>query len=602
MRNDWIVAGALLGCLAGAALGGCSSKSTGGTGGDSGSTTTASTGGMTTSSHAGSGGMTTSTSTGTAATTTGTGTGGVSTSTSTSTGTAGTGGGDGGGVVSACTELALLQCTQMKACAPHLYAQYWDSSDALCESEAVRLCTALPSTLDATTQGVVDPVACKAALSGSCATYLAASDIPPAACQPKPGMKTLNQSCLATEQCGTGLACYYGGPSSCPSYCGPVGTAGKICGNSASAGDGVCDPRNGLDCVIDATGINWGPFTCTAVTRGALGAACTLDVSGPTAERCESGLACSSATAATTCVALLEEGATCTAGMLGENPQDPCDNRLGLSCQPLDTAHPTMGSTCQGPYVVPNGATCGMVLDGTVMHNHVCSNYSYCDSTSVCQPKAMEGQGCVNNGCYPPYVCTVGTCQAPTMQVDPSCNPVTTAPASVLACGPTPGGLPLVCAAGTVCCMEAPTPTDTTSSSNVCSTGSTCPSSANSELDCDDSSQCSSGKLCCLQYNPTNTPPGPPVKGVCTLLAACTGNNVEICRTDGTAPCGGGTCTPAAADNAHSDWTVFLPGDVGFCKPPTCVAPNDNNGCGASSDCCSGDCDFSNSPHENLCF
>ncbi len=144
-------------------------------------------------------------------------------------------------------------------------------------------------------------------------------------------------------------------------------------------------------------------------------------------------------TAAATCVALLQEGATCAAGMLGTNPQDPCDNRLGLTCQPTDTAHPTAGSTCQGAYVVPNGATCGMVLDGTVMHNHVCSDYSYCDTTSVCQPKVMEGQGCVNDGCYPPYVCTVGTCQAPTMQVDPTCNPVTMPAASVLACGPTPG-------------------------------------------------------------------------------------------------------------------------------------------------------------------
>ncbi len=136
---------------------------------------------MTTSSTTSTGGMTTSSSTGT---------GGVTTSSST--GTGGSGAGGDAGSVSDCTALALLKCSQMKACAPHLYAQQWDSSDALCQSEAARLCTALPAALDATTEGVVDPVACQAALTGSCASYLAAMDDPPAACLPKQGMKTLD--------------------------------------------------------------------------------------------------------------------------------------------------------------------------------------------------------------------------------------------------------------------------------------------------------------------------------------------------------------------------------------------------------------------------
>jgi hypothetical protein len=488
----------------------------------------------------------------------------------------------------------LEQCAQMKACAPNVYAQSWNNDDALCQSEAVRLCTALPSAYDDTVPGVADPVACKTAISGTCASYLAAMDQPPAACRPAYGTKTLDQGCLVTAQCGAGLRCFGSGPATCSEYCGPVGKAGRPCAPSGTPEDDLCDPANGLHCVFGVSGSSLDQtYLCHMVTYGALDAPCFSAASFSSEEQCGSGLACQYAGVNTPggCVALLQQGATCSTGA---TDKDPCDGRLGLSCLPTDLAHPTNGSTCQPAYVVPDTATCGMVMDGSVLHNHVCGDYSFCNSSSVCQHKAMSGQPCETGGCYPTYECTVGTCQAPMLQADPPCAPVTTVPQNQLACGVTPGQLPLVC--GSACCL----PSGYTNGSPTCAAVGMCGTEATvwNELDCEDSSQCAAGKVCCLSFNPTNTAL-PPVKATCTATASC-GVDLQICRTDGTALCGGAGCTPAPTSPA--DWTVFLPPDVGFCKAPTCVPPNDGEGCGGNSMCCSNDCDLGSSSHGNLCF
>lgn len=85
MKKSWLIAGAVMGCLAGASLGACGNGGTGGTGGSGGtttatgpSTTTTTTTGMTT---------TTATGTTTSTTTTTTGTGGMGTGTGGSSGT-----------------------------------------------------------------------------------------------------------------------------------------------------------------------------------------------------------------------------------------------------------------------------------------------------------------------------------------------------------------------------------------------------------------------------------------------------------------------------------------------------------------------------------
>jgi len=563
---------ALIAAVAGVGCGGGTKG--GGTGGGTGSTTGTTSTGSTSAGHPST----------TAATTSGDTSGAGTTGSSSASTSGGTGPGD-------CTTYRLQQCKTMKMCAPHLYMQAYEGDDTLCQSEATRLCATLPSSLDATTPGVADAAACQTAIAGSCAAYLAAMDRPPAACQPKPGTKMVDQSCLVSAQCGAGLSCYTGGPPGCTQYCGPVGTVGKPCAivNANVPQDDLCDPANGLHCVQGAiaASLTDNAYQCRKVGYVALGAPCFAHSD----EQCDSGLACSTMAGPTkgTCVALLQEGATC---VTGSTDKDPCDGRLGLSCQPTDPAHPAMGSTCQAAYVVPDNATCGMVMDGTVTHNHVCGDYSYCDGTGVCKRKAMQGEGCVANGCYPPYACSVGMCQAPTVQVDPPCTAVPTVPANQLACGPTPGGLPLACASA--CCMSANPATP-----NACAATGACGTSAvaNAELDCEDSSQCAAGSLCCLKFNPKSATL-PPVMGTCTASASC---NFEICRTDGAAPCAGGTCV-AAAKVMSSDWTVFLPDEVGFCKAPTCVAPNDAVGCAAAKECCSGQCDLGATQHQNLCF
>jgi len=567
-RTVWVVVGAAAAVPACSLFGTVDFNGNGSGGGGGG--TTPGTGGVTTSSTS------STASTGGASSTSSTTSTSSSTTSSSSSSSTTSSSGTGGGSVSSCTALRLEVCTQMKACAPSLYLQNWENNDALCQSEAVRLCTALPSAYDDTVSGVVDPVACKTALSGTCATYLAAIDQPPAACQPALGTKTVDQGCLLTTQCGAGLGCYGGGPASCSEYCGPVGTAGRACAPGGAPLDVLCDPRNGLHCLQGTAGNGSDmEFLCRTVTYAAAGAACTVNADA----QCQSGLTCSTSGTGVlkgTCVALLQAGAACTTTMLGANTQDPCDTRLGLHCEATDLNHPTAGSTCQPAYVVPDNATCGMVVDGSVLHNHVCGDYSYCNGSSLCQAKVMPGQGCVANGCYPPYQCTVGSCQAPAVQVDPPCTKVGV---NQIACGETPGGLYQSCTSA--CCMTY----DTTTFTYVpgCGTIGACPSGSDAELDCEDSSACAAGNKCCLKF--TASPSF--VKAVCTPTASCDG--FEVCRLDGATPCGGGTCTPGEMDQS-SDWVGITPDNVGFCSPPTCTAPG--YGCNANSQCCSGSCDI----------
>ena len=153
--------------------------------------------------------------------------------------------------------------------------------------------------------------------------------------------------------------------------------------------------------------------------------------------------------------------------------------------------------------------------------------------------------------------------------------------------------MPIACNSG--CCITGAVAAggeDTCADAGLCSPG------ASAELDCEDSSQCASGSLCCPGFNPQSAT-RPAVTGTCVAASSC--NGFEICRTDSTTVCSSGTCT-AAPTGPSSDWTVFLPGQVGFCSVPTCVAPNDGFGCGSNSQCCSGNCDRTNDQHMNLCY
>jgi hypothetical protein len=478
----------------------------------------------------------------------------------------------------------------MKACAPHVYAQTYGSTspanDALCASEAQRLCMNLPSALDNTNPGVVDPAACTAAIMGSCSQYLQNSDQPVAACLPNTGKLAKDQGCLADAQCGSGLSCYVAsGIPGCTSYCGPVGKVGTQCGYTSPGSNDRCDPRSGIQCVSQtASG-----FFCAQVTYVSGGSACDYPYG---THQCQSGYACS--TKSKNCVPLLTEGQACTAGMLGTNPEDPCDARLGLSCQLTDLSMPAGGSTCQAAYVVPVGATCGPVQDANGKHNHVCDSYSYCNSQSICTAKQsmLNGVCTAAGGCYPPYVCNSGgVCAAPTTMADPTCT-VPADPTSALECGITPGGLPLVCSQG-VCCVSNPTATSAGPVGFGCSASNACGGSSITQLGCNDSAQCGTGQLCCTGYHPSGNPV---VTSTCMTATACPGFDWELCRMDDPNPCptSGGTCHSTAA---ASTWSSYLPPNVGFCsvnasKLPGqggCDAPGD--GCSSNGNCCSNSCD-----------
>ncbi len=340
----------------------------------------------------------------------------------------GTGSGTGGGTpVSDCTALLLQECKQEKLCAPHQFALHWET-DAICEAEAVRLCTDLPSAYDAIHPGVTAPAACTAAVTGTCDQYLKNLDIRPDACRPLPGDKVNElDGCLIDAQCGPDMECFpnqfpgnYGG---CASFCAKYSmqTGNMSCLNS----DDICNPSKGSLCThpYDATTPNKiavpDSTTCHTISYQPLGAGCQET----TDKRCDSGLGCKAPTLfnAYTCVSLLSEGQTCKLGdVVGK---DPCDTRLGLQCLPNPAAPAT--AVCTAPLVVPVNAQCGMVPDANnVVHNQICSNYAYCSTTtSLCVRKSNKGEGCVAGGCYAPYACTAGVCADPLVLVDPVCTP-----------------------------------------------------------------------------------------------------------------------------------------------------------------------------------
>lgn len=335
--------------------------------------------------------------------------------------------GTGGGGPSACTAFLLEVCKQQKACAPHLFAQQWET-DAICASEAERLCTDLPSAYTDLNPGVKDPAACAAAISGTCADFLAGFDTKPDACQPLPGDKVNEyDGCLLTAQCGPDMVCLenlfepqHG--ANCSHFCTPYSdnAVGQLCFGS----DNLCNPSQGRFCTYVYDGTKPTKIadptnpTCQVYDYQPLGAGCNEN----TEKRCASGLGCKAPNTpnAYTCVNLLAEGQACKAGdIMGK---DPCDTRLGLQCLPKP-GDPTK-TTCQAPLYVPVNAQCGMVPDmNGVMHNQVCSAYAYCSPvTNLCVRKSQKGEGCVAGGCYPPYECTGGVCADPALQVDPMCT------------------------------------------------------------------------------------------------------------------------------------------------------------------------------------
>jgi hypothetical protein len=456
-------------------------------------------------------------------------------------------------------------------CAPHVYKQMYESDDTLCASEATRLCGTLPSALDNTNPGVNDPAACKSLISGSCTAFLSTlggggPQYPaiPSACQLNPGKLAAGSGCAASSQCGAGLTCYTGGvDSSCTQYCGAVGKAGRPCGTNNTTGtpeDNLCDPLNNLHCVIGTTGTSAdSQLVCRTVTYGQAGAMCKPGSD----KQCDYGFTCSTAgTSKGTCIAQLQEAAACDKTT---TDKDPCDTRLGLQC--LANKAPATGSSCQAPAYVPVGASCG----GTT--NQSCSNYAYCNtSNGQCTRLAMEGQGCVANGCFPPYVCgsqTAGQCGAPTVTTDPTCT--------------LPSVANNVCGSGTSCTAGQACNLSTGLSLACAAPGG----GGVNELDCEDSSQCTGGELCCLSFKPNGSPA---VKASCTAQAQC--NGLEICRADSLTACGGATgqCTPMGAITNHR-WTVAFMGlsNIGFCSVPSCGGYQES--CTANTQCCSGSCD-----------
>ncbi|MBS2033029.1 MAG: hypothetical protein JST54_34470, partial [Deltaproteobacteria bacterium] len=498
---------------------------------------------------------------------TGTNANGSSTGTTTGSSTGSSTGGTTGSCSGTCVEQANAACAQMKACAPYVYAITYENDDTLCASEATRLCNLSSSAygIDNLSPGVADACACEAALNGSCASYLAALDPkePLAACQGNPGHLTQGQGCFATAQCSAGLSCQAGG-SSCPTSCVRVGTAGTVC-----TADNDCDVANGLRCTTGIEGLGMDINNlCRPVTYGAAGATCYPGSD----EQCGSGLVCQKTTTFAdggagnpwgVCTAALLEGATCDTTKFYD--PNPCESRLGLQCTPVDLANPTQGTpVCQKRYFVPDGAQCGNVVDGTVTHLHECGSYSYCDGTNICRRKSQEGQACANaNACFPPYTCQLGTCQSPAMQIDPIC---TRKDVSANTCGSA-------CNSGQACCDG---------SAPACGTVGACSGSAFDELDCEDSSQCGNGSLCCMTVTPGNKP-----RATCVSQASC---QMEICRTDANPFTCGGSGHCEYYNVGQDDFAGYLPTNVGFCRDPGCTV----GACNADGQCCSGSCDVNN--------
>lgn len=396
----WMGVVCAVGVLAGCDDGG----GAGGAGGEASSST-----GDTTASVSASGSGTTSSATGSSS----------ASGTSSSTGT-------GGAEASDCTKLLLEGCKQQKLCAPHLFAAQWET-DAICEAEAERLCTDLPSPYTDLNPGVKDPAACLAAITGTCADYLAGLDTKPDACRPLGGDKVDEyDGCLLTAQCGPNMVCLenlfepqHG--ANCSYFCTPY--SDKAIGQLCFGSDNLCNPYQGRLCtfVYDDTKPNKlfdNTKTCQELDYQPLGGGCNET----SEQRCGSGLGCGAVGTpnAYKCVNLLSEGQACKASdIVGK---DPCDARLGLSCLPKP-GDPTK-STCQAPIYVPVNAQCGMVPDGMgVMHLQVCSAYAYCSSTTnLCVRKSDKGEGCVAGGCVTPYECIAGTCSDPALKVDPVCT------------------------------------------------------------------------------------------------------------------------------------------------------------------------------------
>jgi hypothetical protein len=207
------------------------------------------------------------------------------------------------------------------------------------------------------------------------------------------------------------------------------------------------------------------------------------------------------------------------------------------------------------------------------MHDHICGAYSYCEpNTKVCKRKAMLNEGCVVNGCFPPYQCTAGTCQAPPATPDPTCSANPMPPATTLTCAVSDGGIPFACAAGQTCCLPYPMGNQVGYDFSTCSAPGACPAGTPAKLTCNDTAQCPNGTKCNLVF-PKDT----------TFMSGCnTSPSYELCRLDNASACNGAGCKP------NTYWA--LPSNVGFCTVPTCKEPGTicNILAGSCAMCCSG--------------
>jgi hypothetical protein len=282
---------------------------------------------------------------------------------------------------------------------------------ATCKANVDAACAAAAASPIPGYNGVVDPAACKTALTSSCDSYFETSAHSGPACYPKPGSIAdgmvgcgFDVQCVAGDYCDLSSATFMD-PRCFKGKCAGLVPSGSPCDPAAPTPD--CDVRAGFRCVPTANGMpimsDNNPI-CQVLTFGDAAAPCLLG----TNKECKEAFYCGPNH---TCVPKLGAGSSC--GAAANNAE--CDNRISLEC-----VIPMGGTTpaCTPIVVVPSGSQCGLV-NGQVHH---CQGDLYCDTTGLpphtCKPRVALGNGCVTsiaNECMPGLVCSAmtGTCSPP---------------------------------------------------------------------------------------------------------------------------------------------------------------------------------------------
>lgn len=267
-------------------------------------------------------------------------------------------------------DLADVFCTRLASCSPTLFGLQYATRAECFASQVERLDWL--ATLPGTTAGAAELDACAAALGAAACEEALLTEVP--ACR-APGTRPLGASCLAAEQCASGLCTANG--FTC-GVCAPTPVPGSECQRAEECG-------------------NW--LTCE---RGRcqelllVGAACTTDDS---TRACRPGSRCVGGA----CVA----GAS-VAGSPCAGDVDQCDVFAGFvcraeRCEPLELLE--LGTTCDDESLTlcAGGVSCGV-------------------AGGRCRPTPRAGEPCLEGSipCLPPAVCSddvcVGAGNAPTCE------------------------------------------------------------------------------------------------------------------------------------------------------------------------------------------